>query len=1061
MEGNRAINRVGRVNGSGGRGQGSGVSRGVNQLFNLQMDRFYAEALIGNQEESKAQGTHDNPAIMNWEGTQLNEVWLSKCAVGVLKHFSDLSSVNHRLSNRGFTFYSHYMGDKIILWHFETDIECIGFVKSRFFWDDCFASIEVCSKHIVAKSRPVWVEVYGIPLSCWHGSFFLQVGRVLGVPLLIEEDTLKKKRLGKGKVLVLFPFESKCSEKIKVVEHSRSFELTIVRDDSKVDYDWIRSHLSLTNGNHKQVSETLENRRRRPEKFESQTPLLLAQKNPDKPDDSLSIRSARFVSRQKNRQEEGNFFLKNRDVRTQGFKKVVNPYQSQYKQDKVPINTEEPNIPNQLSKVESDEEVGPTADGLGSDHTVVAVSEMQSSTIGPDIPNTLDHIIDSHAQLKKIHNKEGTIHVLETGIKERQRHTASREEAIQLEIDLGLPIGRMEEEPQVFEVKDSHGLEKRRGSRKGGSINKHAMKTRNEKAGEEGSWNLAVEVVNVIEQQYCKKNGSLEGNMDSISLDEEIVKVIETGVTLGFDFEGREEDYTQILSQKEDEDNARLTPWKRRFLSKGGRLILIKAVLSSLPTYFLSVFKVPGGVAQMIERFQRNFFWGDGNAKRKIHSVDWETTCKNSKKGWLRHRQSPRQKQRIVSKMDLAVREGRKISVEEGYVRQVRDIGLRLSLEEACYHNRLVLHEGGGSWLGSTWVWNMALRRPLFDWEWDQWSSFQVLLDSVVSRKTIPDNFAWSFSVSSFRRQLEDYGDIDTMAAPFDSLMSWRGLCPPKIEVFVWQLLRGRVLVKGVLKRFGYKPSAGSARGSLQDWFTGWDVLCPLKSQVRAWRLCFLATVWFIWEHRNHVVFKDMKADMELLVDMIKFRMVWWFKHHSKGFFDPATSLLLNIADSCKDHKPINVSNKEPWIPPEEGCLKFNVDGSARGSPGPAGICGILRDTNGKVRCIFSISVGQQSSNTAKVLAVQKACHLCAYHADMGSKMIQIISDSKQVVSWVNEVGLGSLYHINLIMDIRECLSSMANASVVYNSRATNSLTDSLARKASESLVNRLEWSLE
>ncbi|KAK3224602.1 hypothetical protein Dsin_004464 [Dipteronia sinensis] len=48
----------------------------------------------------------------------------------------------------------------------------------------------------------------------------------------------------------------------------------------------------------------------------------------------------------------------------------------------------------------------------------------------------------------------------------------------------------------------------------------------------------------------------------------------------------------------------RLAPWKMRFLSKGGQLVLIKAVLSSIPTYYLSMFKFPIGVANKIEKLQ-------------------------------------------------------------------------------------------------------------------------------------------------------------------------------------------------------------------------------------------------------------------------------------------------------------------------------------------------------------------------------------------------------------------------------------------------------------------------
>ena len=54
----------------------------------------------------------------------------------------------------------------------------------------------------------------------------------------------------------------------------------------------------------------------------------------------------------------------------------------------------------------------------------------------------------------------------------------------------------------------------------------------------------------------------------------------------------------------------KLSGWKRLYLSKGGRLTLLKSTLSSLPTYYLSLFTVPKVVAMRLERIQRNFLWG-------------------------------------------------------------------------------------------------------------------------------------------------------------------------------------------------------------------------------------------------------------------------------------------------------------------------------------------------------------------------------------------------------------------------------------------------------------------
>ena len=46
---------------------------------------------------------------------------------------------------------------------------------------------------------------------------------------------------------------------------------------------------------------------------------------------------------------------------------------------------------------------------------------------------------------------------------------------------------------------------------------------------------------------------------------------------------------------------ARLSSWNHKFLSFGGRLVLLKFFLSSLPVYFLSFFKAPTGIISSVE----------------------------------------------------------------------------------------------------------------------------------------------------------------------------------------------------------------------------------------------------------------------------------------------------------------------------------------------------------------------------------------------------------------------------------------------------------------------------
>ncbi|KAK3193123.1 hypothetical protein Dsin_024433 [Dipteronia sinensis] len=76
---------------------------------------------------------------------------------------------------------------------------------------------------------------------------------------------------------------------------------------------------------------------------------------------------------------------------------------------------------------------------------------------------------------------------------------------------------------------------------------------------------------------------------------------------LGWPLGGRPnkvEFWRPVLSRIE----SRLAPWKKKFINKGGRLVLIKEVLASIPIYYMSVLRIPVGVIKTIERIQRSFF---------------------------------------------------------------------------------------------------------------------------------------------------------------------------------------------------------------------------------------------------------------------------------------------------------------------------------------------------------------------------------------------------------------------------------------------------------------------
>ncbi|KAK3217752.1 hypothetical protein Dsin_011722 [Dipteronia sinensis] len=400
-------------------------------------------------------------------------------------------------------------------------------------------------------------------------------------------------------------------------------------------------------------------------------------------------------------------------------------------------------------------------------------------------------------------------------------------------------------------------------------------------------------------------------------------------------------------------------------------------------------------------------------------------------------------------------------------------------------------------WSDWGWVWEVNLHRPVFDWEQDQWKMFMEFIWGIHIQRNIADTVAWSlcpngeFSVGSFRG-IESENESE--GSEFSCI--WKGICPPKVEFFLWQLYRDRVMVKEVLNRFGFsqamdeicplcRSGAESSNHlfmhcswsrllwsacigwwgmsycpnlSVKSWVDGWSGMCPSSKHNRALGSLMFVVMWTIWETRNSLVFEGRDADIVYATDIVKFRVAWWFKHHRKGSKEPVTSLLMNIKDNCVEHNKSDKAKVQEWIPPAVNVLKFNVDGSARGKPGPAGIRGVLRDSSGKILCTFSSFVGHQESNMTELLAIQKAVEIVMSNPILRDKQIVVVSDSKVVVSWINNIGFGNLNLVDNIYEIRNSLSKHGDMKITHDSRAFNSYADNLARLACSDERNDLVW---
>jgi ribonuclease HI len=80
---------------------------------------------------------------------------------------------------------------------------------------------------------------------------------------------------------------------------------------------------------------------------------------------------------------------------------------------------------------------------------------------------------------------------------------------------------------------------------------------------------------------------------------------------------------------------AKLSNWKAKLLSPAGRLVLIQAVTSAVPAYYMQSTALPTSICSTLDRINRNFLWGSSEEKKKMHMVGWDKICRAKSLGGL------------------------------------------------------------------------------------------------------------------------------------------------------------------------------------------------------------------------------------------------------------------------------------------------------------------------------------------------------------------------------------------------------------------------------------------
>jgi ribonuclease HI len=127
------------------------------------------------------------------------------------------------------------------------------------------------------------------------------------------------------------------------------------------------------------------------------------------------------------------------------------------------------------------------------------------------------------------------------------------------------------------------------------------------------------------------------------------------------------------------------------------------------------------------------------------------------------------------------------------------------------------------------------------------------------------------------------------------------------------------------------------------------------------------------------------------------------------------------------------------------GALRVNVDGGARGNPGPAAIAAVVQDGNGEVLEERSETIGTATNNVAEyralLLGIERA-------ASLGARRLELIGDSELVVRQViGEYRVKDENLRELHRQVREALDGFDEWSIRHVRREENAKADRLVNE--------------
>ncbi|XP_056694952.1 uncharacterized protein [Spinacia oleracea] len=319
----------------------------------------------------------------------------------------------------------------------------------------------------------------------------------------------------------------------------------------------------------------------------------------------------------------------------------------------------------------------------------------------------------------------------------------------------------------------------------------------------------------------------------------------------------------------------------------------------------------------------------------------------------------------------------------------------------------------------------------------------------------------------------------------------WKSVVPHRVEIFAWLAILGKINTRLKLANIGIIP-INEAQCILcglcpEDcshllihcplswqlwcwWLNLWGIQWSLPSNLRdtfnqwahphhgaffkkVWLASFFIIIWTIWKERNNRIFQNSSMSLPQLQDLVLLRLSWWIK----GWEDPFPYSPVDVVRSpaCLQwttprSREATATNPPPlpsWCPPPTMVLKWNVDASFNPILQKSAIGGVLQDSLGHFKCMFSSPIPLMEINAAEVFAIHRAIKISLSCFQIQDHSLIIESDSANAVKWCTNKK-GGPWNLNFVLNfIRNASGNDSHISITHRGRASNNVADALAKQ--------------